>query len=57
MKPIPFVVRRAESEKKPSPCTKEAAAKRRETINDQIDEFFANGGKVKKLPAFDEVER
>jgi hypothetical protein len=57
MKPIPFVVRRAESEKKPSPCTKEAAAKRRETINDQIDEFFANGGKVKKLPAFDEVVR
>ena len=33
---------------------KAAAHQRRETINQQIDEFFKRGGEIKKLPAYDE---
>ena len=38
----------------PNPNTREAAEKRRQTINDQIDEFFKNGGKVTKVPSWGE---
>lgn len=36
---------------------KAAAHQRRETIQEQIEEFFKRGGEIKKLPAYDEVER
>lgn len=31
-----------------------AAHQRRQTINEQIEEFFKRGGEIKKLPAYDE---
>lgn len=33
-----------------------SAAKRRATINEQIDEFFKAGGTTKKLPSYDEID-
>lgn len=41
----------------PNPNTREAAEKRRQTINEQIDEFFAKGGKITKVPSFGEGEK
>lgn len=32
---------------------KDAAHKRQATLNEQIDAFFAGGGEVTKLPAYD----
>ena len=36
---------------------KEAATKRSNTINEQIDAFFGKGGKITKLPAYDEAKQ
>jgi hypothetical protein len=36
---------------------KAAAEERQATISKQIVAFFASGGKVTKLPAYDEVQR
>jgi hypothetical protein len=57
-KPMTVVNLRLQSQKlEHDPNTRAAADKRRQTINKQIDEFFAKGGEIKRLPAYDEVNR
>lgn len=41
-------------EKSVSPNTTAAASLRQETLNEQIDAFFKSGGKITKLPDYDD---
>ena len=41
-------------EERASYYNKEAAHERRKTINEQIDAFFKSGGKITKLPSYDD---
>lgn len=49
-----FQIIRETDEEKAEYYNQAAAHQRRETINEQIDKFFASGGKIEKLPAYDE---
>lgn len=53
--PAPIRLNNETDEDKARYYNKEAAAQRQEAINEQIDAFFAAGGKVTKLPAYDEL--
>lgn len=44
-----------QSKDKPNPCTKQAAHERQQTLNEQIDAFFKAGGKITKLPDYDDT--
>jgi len=52
-KPIPLRLQKETDEDKAKYYNKEAAAARRQTLNEQIDAFFAIGGKVTKLKSYD----
>jgi uncharacterized protein YaaW (UPF0174 family) len=55
--PHPIRLNNETPEEKAKYYNKEAAEERQATIREQIDTFFKSGGKVTKLPAYDEMQR
>ena len=55
--PHPIRLNNETPEEKARYYNKAAAEERQATIREQIDAFFKSGGKITKLPAYDEMQR